>query len=326
VPNLARTLLEKAGTSEAFVKVLSYFDLLNGGEVRYKVICPFHEDVNASMLIDIERASWFCFGCQKGGSAFDLIKSFQPDKTAIQNWQLLFRITNGQDITPPEFKFQVKSAKDLKAEKHQLFIEAQDYYFNLSKVDWKNTYNEEAIYLHKRGFNSNTLTRVGAKLTYNVNYPIIFPMNDMGRFSGWVCRTTDPEVEKRRKYLYNKGFSRRNTIVGNYAAETVILVEGFMDYLKVKQFGIVHVGALLGWKATDSQIEKLKAKGVKLIISALDNDKCGHDGSDYLAKYFNIVRFQFPPGIKDPGDMDAETFKRARSETKALRRRIHGIT
>ena len=104
---------------------------------------------------------------------------------------------------------------------------------------------------------------------------------DNKKFKGWVCRTTDKQVEAKRKYLYNKGFSRANTLCGDYGnKEYVIVVEGFMDRLRFIEVGIEpdNVVAILGWKMSDEQQKKLKDKGIKYIISALDNDTAGKKG------------------------------------------------
>lgn len=141
-------------------------------------------------------------------------------------------------------------------------------------------------------------------------YPIIFPMLDNDIFKGWVCRTTNPEVEKRRKYLYNTGFSRRDTLVGNYEnCDYIFIVEGYMDRLKFIQFGITNVVAILGWKMAKEQENKLKKSGVKYVISALDNDECGRKGTKYLQNIFkNVIRFKYLKNIKDPGEMTQELF------------------
>jgi DNA primase len=147
-------------------------------------------------------------------------------------------------------------------------------------------------------------------------------MFDMGKFKGWVCRTTNPIIQKKRKYLYNEGFSRYTTLVGDYDAKVVFVVEGYMDRLKMVQYGIKKVVAILGWKITDAQIQKLKEQGVKYIISAMDNDTCGKKGTKYLEKYFTVIRFQFPKGVKDPGEMNREQFIKANNKTKKEFRRF----
>lgn len=162
-----------------------------------------------------------------------------------------------------------------------------------------------------RGFDVELLNDIKAKHTYNELYPIIFPMYDNGTFKGWVSRTTDLELQKQRKYLYNKGFSRRNTVVGDYNEKEnfVVLVEGYMDMLKARQYGAKNVCAILGWKITLEQVEKLKKAGIKNVISALDNDKYGRQGTKYLKQFFNVARFNYPDSTKDMGDISKKDFK-----------------
>ena len=49
-------------------------------------------------------------------------------------------------------------------------------------------------------------------------------MIDNGKFKGWVCRTTDKDIEKKRKYLYNKGFRRAETLVGSYGLKPYVFM------------------------------------------------------------------------------------------------------
>ena len=86
-----------------------------------------------------------------------------------------------------------------------------------------------------------------------------------------------------------------------------------MDRLKFVQYGVDNVVAILGWKMSDIQYRKIKrANPNMVVVSALDNDKCGKKGSAYLEKLFgdNYVRFQYMKGIKDPGEMSKEQFNK----------------
>jgi len=214
----------------------------------------------------------------------------------------------------------VRQAKAPQEDK-QALVEAYDYFYGLKTIDWGNEESPIKEYMLNRGFTVQSLNKTKAKLTYNEAYPIIFPMLDLGEFKGWVCRTNLKSVEQKRKYLYNTGFSRRNTLVGDYNSEVVILVEGYMDRLKLLQLGLHKVAAILGWKITEQQISKLKKQGVKHVISALDNDTCGEKGTQYLKKFFNVIRFQYPEGVKDPGDLNKNNFAIALQRTKKEFRR-----
>ena len=104
-----------------------------------------------------------------------------------------------------------------------LYNEAYDYYHGLKKVNWNASDEPEVLvakeYMKKRGFSPKTLNKCKAKVTYNKSYGLIFPMLDNGKFKGWVCRTMVKSIEKKRKYLYNEGFSRATTLVGDYETD-----------------------------------------------------------------------------------------------------------
>lgn len=281
-----------------------------------KVMCPFHFDKNPSMKINLYDGTFFCFGCEATGDALQFVKLANPRLNDLQAMIKLIRITKSKQVRNIKLKHRSEKKKEVK----QSLIEAKDYYFGLSKVDWKTTEDIEALrclsYMESRGFNEDILNWCKAKVNINRVYPIIFPIMDNGEFKGWVCRTNNKRVEKRRKYLYNEGFSRKTTLAGNYSGvKTVVLCEGYMDMLKLRMFGYKKVAAVLGWKVSDEQVIKLKNEGVQTIISALDNDECGIKGTEYLKNFFNVVRFQYPKGIKDAGEMDKKTFEIADKRT-----------
>ena len=129
-------------------------------------------------------------------------------------------------------------------------------------------------------------------------------------FRGYVGRTTDKEIEKNRKYIYNTGFRRSKTLAGVYSGSSVLVVEGFLDMLKARQNGVQSVVAVLGWKMSDKQKSKLIHRGIKTIVCGLDNDQAGEKGYNYLLslKEFKVVRLKYPDGIKDFGDVDSKIF------------------
>ena len=270
------------------------------------------------MKIDLNEGTFYCFGCTRTGRAFEFVKYANPKLNDLQSLKEYYRILKSKEVK----NISVKAAKrkDRKDDKQSL-DEAHDFYYGLRTVDWQYDMEDEVEecyqYMKQRGFNADVLNKCKAKVTYKSNYPIIFPMLDNGKFKGWVCRTNNPEIAKKRKYLYNKGFSRASTLVGNYSnTKTVVLVEGYMDYLKMRMFGIHKVAAVLGWKVTAEQIKKLKDQGVVHIISALDNDECGRKGTEYLEKFFKVSRWQYDKDCKDAGDMDKKSFERMKRKTK----------
>lgn len=316
-------------------KVLFYYGLIpDTSSTDYKIVCPFHEDVNPSMIVNLESGTFFCFGCNVSGDAIRFVELMNKNLNTLQSVLKFFKILNSTKVEKIDFSKRRKTKK----ENEELYNIAYDYYYGLSKINWLNPEDPDVFkcrdYMKKRGFKSNTLNRCGAKITYNKQYPIVFPMLDNDTFKGWVCRTTNPEVEKKRKYLYNEGFMRRNTLVGTYGnKDYVFVVEGYMDRLKFIQhlhsLGLNEdVVAILGWKMSKEQEDKLKQSGVKYIISALDNDECGVKGTKYLRTIFdNVTRFCYNKNVKDIGEMNLEQFSQSYNKTinKFKRRKTNGF-
>ncbi len=308
-------------SGEALAKVLWFYNLIpDTASLTQKIVCPFHEDVNPSMIVNFEDGSWFCFGCGRAGDAKKFVKLMESKYNGLndlQAYKKYLQILKSNKCSGIKIDKALVKNKPLQKD---LYNEAYDYYHGLKRVNWNDSDESEVIdakaYMIKRGFTSKALIKCKAKVTYNKSYGIIFPMLDNGKFRGWVCRTMRKDIEKRRKYLYNEGFSRATTLVGNYGTKNyVFVVEGFMDRLKFVQFGEENVVAILGWKMSPQQIQKLKDKGVTNVISALDNDECGRKGTEFLKKHFKVTRFRYLKGVKDPGEMTKELFDKMFKKT-----------
>ena len=311
---------------EKLAKVVLYYGLLESiFSSTSKIVCPFHEDYNPSLLLNFEDGSWICFGCNKSGNALSFVKKYERKYNGLNDLEacnVFVHILMSNDKKIHKYRI-VNNSSEVRRRSRRLYDEAYDYYHGLRQDDWLRPYDmtsgDVLSYMKDRGFSEQTLNKEGMKYTFNENYGIIFPMVDNGKFKGWVCRTTNKDIEKRRKYLYNKGFSRATTLVGKYGSKDyVFVVEGFMDRLKMIQNGEENVVAILGWKMSNEQIKKLKEKEITKVISALDNDECGRKGTKYLSKFFEVTRFCYMKGIKDPGDMDKTKFDKMYKKTMKM--------
>lgn len=306
---------------ENLAKVLWYYNLIpDVASLSQKIVCPFHNDVNPSMITNLEDGSWYCFGCNLTGDAKRFVYFMEAKYNKLNELQAFKKYTQILKSDKCSNIVLNRASKKQKPLQKHLYNEAYDYYHGLRKVDWRASDEQEVLvakeYMLNRGFDSLTLNKCKAKVTYNRSYGIIFPMLDNGKFKGWVCRTMIKSIEQKRKYLYNEGFSRATTLVGNYGSKDyVFVVEGYMDRLKFIQYGEDNVVAILGWKMSHQQIQKLKDKGITKVISALDNDTCGKKGTEYLKRHFEVTRFSYLKGVKDPGDMTKTNFDKMLKRT-----------
>lgn len=321
---------------EEFCIILNHFGLLQPEEL-YKVICPFHADKNASMQISIPKAFFYCYGCGASGSTLELYTRFQQKEgrklnelQALKEIQEIVNSSKGTKGTKPSVEKNPNNIYTIytniynipfvnkEANYRENINKAKLYYNTLPNPNWykpsRNSSVEEETricksYMLKRGFRAKLLTEAGAKPSLNKYYPIIFPLLENGIFRGYVQRTFDKEIEQERKYLYNKGFRRVLALPGTFEKEKpILLVEGYLDCLAAKQLGIKYVAAILGWKVSQKQIQKLKRKNIKEIICGLDNDEAGNKGYRYLKRIakengFTVERIRYPKGIKDFGDL-----------------------
>lgn len=304
----------KAKAPNAMLMVLLHYGLIDPSsmvEDVNKIVCPLHADVNASMQVWLLDGRYYCYGCMAHGNEIDLIKGIEGC-SSLQASMKLHKIMAGSEEIAVKIKRAPKRTPD------ELMFEAKRYFFSLPKTDW---YEEECSYIKRRGFTPRILNKVGARHNPAGDYELVFPMRDMGKFVGYVCRTSKPEVEAKRKYLYNEGFSRRNTLVGRYDKPWPIIVEGYLDWLKLRQFGIDNTCAILGWRITPEQIDKIK-QYTDCVISGLDKTETGVKGTKLLRKHFKVIRMTIPELLKDPGDMDQFDFNFSWQATLAKVRKI----
>lgn len=279
-----------------FAKVLYHYKLIDDTVYdKVKIKCPFHGDDKPSLQVNIDKDYFYCYGCGAKGDILEFVRRIEkcsPLKAIIIYNKIIYN-KQTQNIT-------IKQST--KKTNKEALNDAKIYFYSLPTVDWKHEKKTAALkYMLKRGFTRKVMQECDIRINYNDTYPIIMPMVDNGKFKGYVSRAVVPSD---RKYLYNFGFSRRKTLVGNYFDDYVVITEGYMDWLKLQQFGIKNSVAILGWKITDEQISKLQQKGITKIISALDNTPTGEKGTEYLKQYFDVIRFKLPNSIKDIGDLD----------------------
>lgn len=308
--------------SSKFDQVLEHYGLFLDSDM-YKVVCPFHGDLNPSLQINREKGFFYCYGCGVKGNELDLVRLHNPKMNKLQLGIELGKITKGKSTSKGDFiKGPVQILNPTRLSQKEAITQARVFYFTLPDPNWYRpstnpTISEETRqakrYMQGRGFTTSLLDNMGAKPSLNSSYPIVFPILENDRFRGYVMRTFDPEIEAKRKYLYNKGFRRQLTLPGHYAkGEPVVVVEGYLDCLKAIQLGVTNVVALLGWKISKKQLRKLVRYKVPTIICALDNDEAGDKGYAYLKEVckplgIKVKRLHYPEGIKDFGDLRKKT-------------------
>jgi DNA primase len=103
-------------------------------------------------------------------------------------------------------------------------------------------------------------------------------------------------------------------------AETVIIVEGYLDAIQAQQAGYGNVVAQMGTALTDSQLKLVAPKYAKRVLLALDSDAAGQNATmrslevarralseDFAGRLQIEIRVLDVPGAKDPDDFIRES-------------------
>lgn len=133
--------------SEELAKVVTYYGIGDAYELKYKIVCPLHGDINPSMVIDLEKGEWFCFGCQTGGTAFDLVLAIEKKYHALDEMSAglkYARILQSKKVQKIKVNCNVKKDESIDLERLDI---AKDYYYGLSKIDWRRETDKKKISL-----------------------------------------------------------------------------------------------------------------------------------------------------------------------------------
>ncbi|PIZ92427.1 MAG: DNA primase [Candidatus Magasanikbacteria bacterium CG_4_10_14_0_2_um_filter_41_10] len=59
------------------VELVGEYVQLKPSGINHKGLCPFHQEKSPSFMVNRERQSWHCFGCNKGGDIFSFVQEIE---------------------------------------------------------------------------------------------------------------------------------------------------------------------------------------------------------------------------------------------------------
>lgn len=303
------------------VKVISSILKVKKSGSGFFTTCPFHNEKTASFYISKNNQRFYCFGCHKTGNIINFIMEykkcnfitaikiilkdnlektfiFSDEKNELFEYFNTLLVHNKKSIT---YKFLAsRGINDITASKFKLGIMPA----NLLKVKNKNTKD----FFLKIGILDKNRINVNSILKNRLIIPI---RNIKGDYIGIGGRTIYENFKP--KYINSPDsnfFSKKNTLYGIYEArknvENLIIVEGYFDVIKLHQFNITNVVALLGTAFSKSHLFILKSLCKKLIF-CFDGDKAGQLASIRSAFMclpflfdFKSIKFVSMPNNSDP--------------------------
>ncbi|MBE6151667.1 MAG: DNA primase [Firmicutes bacterium] len=288
--------------------ISEYIPLVQKGK-NYFGVCPFHNDTNPSMSVSREKQIYKCFSCGASGNVFNFIMDYDhiDFKEAIKVLGEKAGIeVSGITVAPKTTKFD---------KYYDMYEIANKYYQN--NINTKEGQKAKE-YLEKRHIdenlikefgiglsldNMNALTTILSSKDYSIkeldnlglasnNHDayinrIMFPLHDIsGRVVGFSGRiydnsnlnkylnTKETIIFKKGECLYNYHIARDHARKLKY----VIIVEGFMDAIRLSQIGYKNVIALMGTAMTSEQMHLVKKLSTNVYLS-LDGDNPGQNAT-----------------------------------------------
>ncbi len=283
--------------------ISSYLPLTQKGK-NYFGVCPFHDDTNPSMSVSKDKQIYKCFSCGASGNVFNFVMDYEhiDFKEALH----LLAKKAGIDVGKTIVKTNDKYEKYYKMYDLALKLYQNNLNSSLGKTAkeylLKRGIDEEIIKTFKIGLSTSDrkslttilnskdytnkeletfgLGRDGMDLYIN---RIMFPLFDVANkpvgFSGRIYNTTstskyintmETPIFKKGENLYN--YYNAKDIVRN--EKKLIIVEGFMDVIRLHTIGIKNTVALMGTALTKEQISLIKRLTNNIYLS-LDGDDAG---------------------------------------------------
>jgi len=308
---------------------------------NYWGLCPFHQEKTPSFSVSRDKQMYYCFGCHAGGNVFSYIMK----KDALEFKEALeilagkagIEINRSRDRKTIDKRKQIIAVNNAAARYYHENIlsergqAARAYLvkrgFSQETVETfqlgyaLDEWNQLEDFLLKKGFAVETVRSAGLiKRSENQNrfydlfrQRIIFPImqynHDVVGFGGRslgdslpkYLNTAETDLFSKRKNLYGLAQARENIREKNSA----ILVEGYMDCIKLQQSGVKNVVASLGTALTEEQARLLRKYTEKVTV-IYDGDEAGQRET---LRAITVLRgaelkveiISLPPG-KDPDE------------------------
>ncbi len=330
--------------------VSSYVTLKKRGNT-YVGLCPFHNEKTPSFTVYPETQSFYCFGCSAAGDSLSFIKKIE-NLDYIDAVKLLAQRAGmqmpdeGYDDSMSKKRRRVLEINRETARFYHSYLMSEqgrvglDYFHNKRALSIKtikrfglgyapNQWDALLKHLKGKGFSISDMLAAGVIRQGNKGYydyfrnrvmtPIIDVRGNIIGFGGRVLDDSKPKyinspdtiVYKKTNELFGLNFAK------DFASESLILCEGYMDAIAMHQAGITNAVAGLGTALTNEQV-RLISRYTKKVYLIYDADEAGQKALRKAISLFEKtdVKINIPQlsGGKDPDEI-IRTQGKARFET-----------
>jgi DNA primase len=253
---------------EAVLKHYHVEDLRGRGDHR-RGPCPMHRgEGRESFHVDMERKIFHCFSCHEGGDLLDLVAKLEG--CTLRQAALLLR-----DRFGVKDEQTCSTLVEQRVTKGKVVAGNPPLPFRLRGVE------EAHAYVAYRRIEPSTATRFGVGYYGGpglMQGRVVIPIHDeYGQLVAYAGRALKGEWPR---YKFPGGF-RKSQVLFNFhraaatLADTVVVVEGFFDCLRVSQAGIENVVALMGTELYEHPAQLLGNRFAAGVVLLLDGDDAG---------------------------------------------------
>jgi len=294
-----------------------YLPLKKAG-ANYSTTCPFHKEKTPSFIVSPDKQIFHCFGCGESGDSIGFLTKYRnftfveaaeylADRAGIVLEEINSpRINNNKETADKLYRINRDAAayfyKNLRNYPHVIeYLRSRNIKSNVIKLfgmgEWDNLLN----HLKNEGYKEEDILKAGLIIrnekndTYYDRFRnrVIFPIFDVKkRIIGFGGRVLDDSLPKYlnspESLVFNKGYNLYGIHIAKENAKdnSFILVEGYMDVIKMHVHGYSTAVAALGTSFTENQVKLLKRYSKNFYI-AFDSDEAGQKAS---LKALNLLK------------------------------------
>jgi DNA primase len=251
-----------------------HVELRRSGKDQYRGCCPIHGgDGRDAFHVNLERNVFHCFACDVGGTVLDFV-------AAMEGCSLFEAARRLQAMTCPPTQAAAPNEKELVTERRK---GASPLKFTLTGIDYSHPYLDE------RGITEKTAVEFGVGFYAGpglMHRRLVIPIhNAAGELIAYCGRSVD---QTHPRYRIPPGFPKSEILFNLHRAaahgdNSVVIVEGFFDCMKVHQAAIRSVVGLMGSVLYESQRHALYAR-FRRVVLLLDGDPTGRKASTVIAE------------------------------------------
>ena len=332
MPQISQDTVDLVRETSDILEIISQFVDLKQRGANYFGICPFHDENTASFSVAPSKQIYHCFGCNVGGNVFSFVMEYQkisfPEavKYVAEYYSITIDLKDKNYIS--ETNTALYELHDIATQLYQnnLFSKAgnealsylygrglsediiRQFKIGYARDSWGQLVNEvkgkgfSKKNIHQSGLFTSSDKGVFDRFRSRIMFPIFHSSGKAIAFGGRIFGSDDPAkyLNSPETPLYHKGSvlygiqATRDSIRKNGYA---VLVEGYMDFLKLYQGSVSNILSISGTAFTKKHVSTLN-RITKKVVLFYDGDDAGSNAA--IKAGWTLLQGELDPMVVRP--------------------------